>query len=88
KRVRGRFDVTSFREAPASVESAKELLRDAKVPFRVRVGVAVALAPIDAAYVGEALEALAHPEVADLQEALSLPSEEQARSLRQLVALS
>ncbi|MFK8002017.1 MAG: hypothetical protein AB8H86_20645, partial [Polyangiales bacterium] len=47
KRVRGRFDVTSFREAPASVESAKELLRDAKVPFRVRVGVAVALAPID-----------------------------------------
>lgn len=86
KRVRGRFDATSFREAPASVDSAKELLRDAKVPFRVRVGVAVALSPIDPAYVGDALDGLVHPEGAALKEALSLPSEEQAPSLRELVA--
>jgi hypothetical protein len=33
KRVRGRFEATSFREAPASVDKAKELLRDAKVPL-------------------------------------------------------
>lgn len=86
-RVRGRFDATSFREAPASVDCAKELLRDAKVPFRVRVGVAVALAPIDPTYVNNALAALAHPESVDLQEALSQPSEAQAKSLRELVAM-
>lgn len=86
RRVRGRFNDTSFREAPASVDRAKELLRDAKVPFQVRVAVAVALSPIDPEYVGETLGGLVHPQVASLKEALELPAEKQDSELRALVS--
>lgn len=88
QRIRGRFDATSFREAPASVDRAKELLRDAKVPFRVRVAVAVALSPIDPAYVGEALDGFVHPKSSDLQEVLALPLDAQGTRLRELVSES
>ena len=86
RRVRGSFDATSFRKAPASVEDAKALLRDAKVPFRVRVAVAVALSPVDPEFVEEALDDLAHPRSASLKAALALPSDARDLRLRKLIA--
>lgn len=85
QRVRSRFTAKTFRDAVVPVEAAKALLSDAQTSFRVRVGVAVALAPFDAEFVNDTLDQLAHPKGEELREALELPADAQEVRVEKLV---